>query len=201
MARWLSQSSKLVDGGAESASVGSTPTPSRLECGRVVAWSCGRDCGRLTTRLNDHATTRRLRLAMEISLFQADEPLRFERIVLYPYPDLKRIWTRAWLTPAQDEKPNIEIVILNPNGTENTSVFLLAHGEQKLDTTLHLRNPQPDATYHVIAILSLGMTEKPTVIDRQEFDLLLQFRNPDAREPGFGMGVDWDEFRQGRGQE
>jgi hypothetical protein len=30
MARWLSQSSKLVDGGAESASVGSTPTPSRL---------------------------------------------------------------------------------------------------------------------------------------------------------------------------
>ena len=25
-------------------------------------------------------------------------PLRFERIVLYPYPDLKRVWSRVWLT-------------------------------------------------------------------------------------------------------
>ena len=138
---------------------------------------------------------------MEISLFQADEPLRFERIVLYPYPDLKRLWTRAWLTAAQDEKPNIEIIILNPNGTENTSVFLLAHAEQKLDTTLHLRNPQPGATYHVIAELSLGLTEHPQVIDRHEFELVLEFRNPDAAEPGFGMGVNWDDLRQHQDQE
>lgn len=138
---------------------------------------------------------------MEISLFQADEPLRFERIVLYPYPDLKRIWARAWLTAAQDEKPNIEIMVLNPNGTENTSVFLLAHAEQKLDTTLHIRNPQAGATYHVIAILSLGLTENPTVVDRHEFDLVLEFRNPDAFEPGFGVGVDWDELRRQRSQE
>ncbi|MBX3011278.1 MAG: hypothetical protein KF832_07210 [Caldilineaceae bacterium] len=138
---------------------------------------------------------------MEISLFQADEPLRFERIVLYPYPDLKRIWTRAWLTATQEEKPNIEIIIANPNGTENTSVFLLAHAEQKLDTTLHLRNPQPGATYRVVAILSIGLTEKPKVIDRQEFDLVLEFRNPDASEPGFGIGVDWEELRRRQNQE
>lgn len=138
---------------------------------------------------------------MEISLFQADEPLRFERIVLYPYPDLKRIWTRAWLTAAHAEKPNIEIIVLNPNGTENTSVFLLAHAEQKLDTTLHIRNPQPGATYHVIAILTMGLTEQPEVIDRHEFDLILEFRNPDAYEPGFGIGVDWDELRARQSQE
>lgn len=133
---------------------------------------------------------------MEISLFQADEPLRFERIVLYPYPDLKRIWTRAWLTAAQDQHPNIEIVVLNPDGTENASVFMLAHAEQKLDTTLHIRTPQPGATYHVIALLTMGLTEQPELIDRQEFELVLEFRNPDAQEPGFGMGVDWAELRQ-----
>lgn len=138
---------------------------------------------------------------MEISLFQADEPLCFERIVFYPYPDLKRIWARAWLTAAQDEKPNIEIMVLNPNGAENSSVFLLAHAEQKLDTTLHIRNPQPGATYHVIAILSLGLTENPTVLDRHEFDMILEFRNPDAFEPGFGVGVDWDDFRRQQSQE
>lgn len=138
---------------------------------------------------------------MEISLFQADEPLRFERIVLYPYPDLKRIWTRAWLTASQEEKPNIEIIVLNPNGAENTSVFLLAHAEQKLDTTLHIRNPQPGATYHVITILSMGLTENPTVLERHEFDMILEFRNPDAFEPGFGIGVDWEDLRRRQSQE
>jgi hypothetical protein len=138
---------------------------------------------------------------MEISLFQADEPLRFERIVLYPYPDLKRIWTRAWLTAVQDQKPNIEIVVLNPDGTENASVFLLAHAEQKLDTTMHIRNPQPGATYHVIALLTLGLTEQPELIDRHEFEMVLEFRNPDAYEPGFGIGVDWNELRNQQDQE
>ncbi|MEZ4673726.1 MAG: hypothetical protein R2932_05705 [Caldilineaceae bacterium] len=138
---------------------------------------------------------------MEISLFQDDEPLRFERIVLYPYPDLKRIWARAWLTAAQDQHPNIEIVIYNPDRTENTSVFMMAHAEQRLETTLHIRDPKPGATYHVSAELSLGLTDTPEVIDRQEFPLILEFRNPDAKEPGFGMGVDWDALQQGKGQE
>jgi hypothetical protein len=138
---------------------------------------------------------------MEISLFQADEPLRFERIVLYPYPDLKRIWTRAWLTAAQDQNPNIEIVVYNPDRTENGSVYMMAHAEQRLDTTLHIRNPQPGATYHVVAELSLGLTDKPEVIDRQEFPLTLEFRNPEAKEAGFGMGVDWAALQRGESQE
>ncbi len=138
---------------------------------------------------------------MEISLFQADETLRFERIVFYPYPELKRIWARGWLTAVQDQQPNIEIMVLNPDGTENNSVFMLAFAEKKLDTTLHMRNPQPGATYHVIVLLSLGLTENPEVIDQHEFDLILEFRNPDAGEPGFGMGVDWDEIRRQQEQE
>lgn len=132
---------------------------------------------------------------MEISLFQPDEKLRFERIVFYPYPDLKRIWARAWLTAVQDQKPNIEIAILNPDGSENTSVYLMAHPEQRLETTLHLRNPQPGAAYHVVATLSQGMAERPDLIERQEFDLILEFRNPQKNEPGFGMGVDWAQLQ------
>lgn len=133
---------------------------------------------------------------MQISLFQPDEPLRFERIVLYPYPDLKRIWTRAWMTATPDQHPNIEIIVLNPDGTENGSVFLMAHAEQRLETTLHIRNPQRGATYHVIAELTLGITDKPEKLDHHEFDLILEFRNPDTYEPGFGFGVDWEELKQ-----
>jgi len=137
---------------------------------------------------------------MEISLFQEDEPLRFERIILYPYPDHKRIWTRAWLTASPDETPNIEIVVYNPDRTENCSVYMMAHAESRLDTTLHIRNPQPGATYHVVAELSLGLTDNPKVIDHQEFPLTLEFRNPETREAGFGMGVDWDELKRGESQ-
>ena len=132
---------------------------------------------------------------MEIPLFQ-DEELRFERIILYPYPDLKRVWARCWVTAVQDEKPNLEIRVLNPDGTENASVYLLAQTDQRVETTLHLRDAIPHATYRVIADLTVGINERPTLRDRQEFDMVLEFRNPDANEPGFGMGVDWDELRR-----
>ncbi len=133
---------------------------------------------------------------MEISLFQQDEPLRIERAILYPYPDLKRIWTRIWLPAVQDERPNLEILLINPDGSENTSVFMMANAEQRAETTLHVRNPQPGATYHVVIDLTLGISESPALIERREFDLLLEFRNPDTGDPGFGFGVDWDDIRR-----
>lgn len=131
---------------------------------------------------------------MEIPLFQADEPLRFERVILYPYPDLKRIWSRVWITPVQGQAPNVELVVLNPDGTENTSVFMLAQAEQRAETTLHLREPVPGTTYRVVALLTMGLSENPELIEQHEFDLVLEFRNPEAGEAGFGFGVDWDEI-------
>ncbi len=133
---------------------------------------------------------------MEIPLFQEDEPLRFERMVLYPYPDLTRIWTRIWLTAVPDQHPNVEVRVLNPDGTENNSVFFLSRTEQRIETTLHMRNPVPGATYRVVAELTLGLSEEPELIDRREFDLVLEFRDPEKGEAGFGFGVDWDELRQ-----
>ncbi|MBW7882280.1 MAG: hypothetical protein H3C34_06550 [Caldilineaceae bacterium] len=133
---------------------------------------------------------------MEIPLFQADEPQRVERCVLYPYPDLKRVWTRLWLTAVErDEAPNLEVIIYNPDGTENCSVYMMAHAEPKAETTLHMRNPQPGATYHVVVEMTQGLNEDPTAIDQHEFDMVLEFRNPEAGEPGFGFGVDWDEIQ------
>ncbi len=138
---------------------------------------------------------------MEISLFEEGASLTFERIVLYPYPDLKRIWTRIWLTAVLDESPNIEITVLNPDGSENTSVYMMAHAERRAETTLHLRNPERGDTYHVVAELSRGVSEAPEVIDHQEFDMLLEFRDPDRGEAGFGFGVDWSELRPGENVE
>ena len=134
---------------------------------------------------------------MEIPLFEADTPLRFERIVLYPYPDLKRIWTRIWLPAVEDEAPNVEITVMNPDGSENCSVYMMARTEQRVETTLHMRDPIPHTIYRVVAILSKGMGDTTEVLDRREFDLTLEFRNPEKREAGFGVGVDWNEYSQG----
>ncbi len=128
---------------------------------------------------------------MDIPLFEDDAPLRFERIVLYPYPDLTRIWTRVWLPAVQDHTPNLEITVLNPDGSENNSVYMMARSEQRIETTLHMRQPVPGATYRVVAELTEGISEEPALLDRQEFDLTLEFRNPETGEPGFGVGVDW----------
>lgn len=133
---------------------------------------------------------------MEISLFQTDEPPRFERIILYPYPDLRRIWTRLWLTAAPNKAPNLELFVLSPDGSENTSVYMMARREQRIETTLHLRNPVPGATYRVLALLTEGIADAAQEIAREEFDLVLEFRDPDKGQPGFGMGVNWDELRQ-----
>lgn len=138
---------------------------------------------------------------MEIPLFQTDESLHFERIILYPYPDLRRIWTRIWLTAIQGQAPNVELIVLNPDGSENTSVYMMAQRDQRIETTLHLRNPVPGAIYRVIANLTLGLSEHPEAVDRQEFDLALEFRDPEQHKPGFGIGVNWDELRQEGRQE
>lgn len=137
---------------------------------------------------------------MEISLFQGDETPQIERCVLYPYPDLKRIWTRLWVTATQDEeKPNLEVIVLNPDGTENCSVYMMAHAETRAETTLHMRNPAQGSTYRVVAEMSQGVGDAQRVLDRHEFDLVLAFRNPDAGEPGFGFGVDWDDIARKAG--
>jgi len=124
---------------------------------------------------------------MEINLFQDDEPQIFEQVLLFPYPDLKRIWVRAWIVAKLDQTPNVEIRVLNPDGTENNSIYLIAHGENKVNSTLHLRNIVPGATYRVLAELSLGMGQTPEILDHQEFDMVLEFRDPEEGQSGFGF--------------
>jgi hypothetical protein len=173
--------------------------PASPEPGSPILLTCNDKMAHRTGSFIDRnsKTTFFLQLAahmpIEIPLFDADETLRFDRIVLYPYPDLTRIWTRLWITAVQDETPSVEVRIYNPDGTENTSVFLMSQSDQRIETTLHLREPKPGATYHVRAELTTGMAETLAVQDVQEFDMALEFRNPETPEPGFGIGVDWDE--------
>ncbi len=125
----------------------------------------------------------------QINLFEQNAPLQFERILIYPYPDLRRLWVRIWL-PArlEDDAPNVELIVYNPDGTENNSLVLLAQTDTRLNNTLHLKDPvTPDETYRVEATLSVGLSKDPQLVDQQAFDLTLTFRDPEAGEPGYGI--------------
>jgi hypothetical protein len=127
----------------------------------------------------------------EISLFDEDEPLRFKRILIYPYPDLKRLWVRIWLPARQGVEPNVELRLYNPDGSENNSLLLLAQSDAKLNNTLHLKDPiLAGATYQMEADLSVGFGQDMEAADHQAFDLVLEFRNPETGEAGFGIGLD-----------
>ncbi len=115
-------------------------------------------------------------------------PLRAHRALSLPRSQAHL--DRLWLPAIQDKTPNVEIAVLNADGSENTSVYMMARSEQRIETTLHLRNPSPGATYRIVAELTDGISDKPAMLDRQEFDLVLEFRDPEANEPGFGIGVD-----------
>ncbi len=137
---------------------------------------------------------------MEINLFETSAPLRFEHILIYPYPDLRRLWVRIWLPALLDgDSPNVELRLLNPDGSENNSLVLLAQTDTKLDNTFHLKDPVPGATYRMIAELSVGFNAEAKMVDHQEFDLPLEFRNPEAGERGYGIGL--DEWFSGESEE
>lgn len=128
---------------------------------------------------------------MEINLFDDSATLRFEHILVYPYPDLHRLWVRIWLPALLDgDAPNVELRLINPNGSENNSLVLLAQTDTKLNNTFHLKDPIPGARYRMIAEMTVGFNEQARLIDRQEFPLVLEFRDPDAGQPGFGVGLD-----------
>ncbi len=127
----------------------------------------------------------------EINLFDDDEPLRFKHILIYPYPDLKRLWVRIWLPAKQGAEPNIELRLLNPNGSENNSLLLLAQTDVRLNNTFHVKDPiEPGATYTMVAELSQGFGDESKTLDRREFDVVLEFRNPEAGDVGFGVGLE-----------
>ena len=125
----------------------------------------------------------------QINLFEPDAPLRFERILIYPYPDLRRLWVRIWL-PArlEEDAPNVELTLYNPDGSENSSLVLLAQSDTRLNNTLHLKDPVlPGQTYRMEASLTLGLSKDAQLVDRKTFDLTLTFRDPEAGESGYGV--------------
>ena len=96
---------------------------------------------------------------MQIQINWEDEAPQIAAVVVYPYPDLRRLWLRVALT-AFAEYPNLDVVITDPDDLEVARLSAVEVREQELAYTLHLRQaPQPSAVYHAHVLLTRGDTQ------------------------------------------
>ncbi len=124
-----------------------------------------------------------------INLVQSDQPLRVQKIVLYPYPDLARLWFRLQLVALQQEPPNIDVHILNPDGTHNSSLAFVAYDDTFVDATIHMKTFQATALYVCTTTITTGMPPDVVVHDTAHFEFPLVFRDAAVGEEGFGYDL------------
>lgn len=113
---------------------------------------------------------------MQIQLNWEDSPARIVDAVVYPYPDLQRLWLRVAVS-AFAEYPDLDARAVDPAGREVASLTVIELHDQELSHTMHLRRtPEPDAVYQ----LQLRLTRGGQVLDQKVLDFPLTFVDPDS---------------------
>ncbi len=111
----------------------------------------------------------------DLDLPEETEPPRIDRLEVYPYPDLTKIWIRGQLTYFR-RFPNLELTLYDPDGTPISDMLLVEHRTFYLDLTMHLRAaPRPGERYRLDVLL----TRDEEVLDRKTHEFDLVFVEPD----------------------
>lgn len=121
-----------------------------------------------------------------ISLVQPDEPLRIQKILIFPYPDLKRLWFRMQLQAQPNQQPNIDIDVAAVDGPAGNSLAFVAYDDTYLDATIHLKEPHPGSLYQCVVDLSLGLPPDMEHVEQVKFEFPLEFRDAEKGADGFG---------------
>jgi hypothetical protein len=113
-------------------------------------------------------------LNQSIDFVHEDEPPRFLRAQVLPYPDLQRVWARVQLTPFAGH-PELEMVILDPDGQAVAEMAMVDVQFTYISLTMHLKRPRPDEAYHLL----LRLTRDHTLLDQRSvsFDLVFVERD------------------------
>jgi hypothetical protein len=74
------------------------------------------------------------------------DQIKVRELEAAPNEDGSRVLVRFEITPFQ-QRPNIEISVLNTAGREVASLSVVEAIENRMDFTLHMRQPQPPGSY------------------------------------------------------
>ena len=105
------------------------------------------------------------------------EDVRFNRLGLFLYEDLRRVAVGFDITPFL-EPPSIQVTIRNPQGQEVSSLNVIETADRNFHLTMHLRDKEPADMYEVTAVLYYAAPET----ERVDVDTVT--RTLDATQPG-----------------
>ena len=108
--------------------------------------------------------------------FRFDKPeLEVERIAVYPYPDLTRLWVRIQITSFATPVV-VQLTCLDQDGREVSDMLLVDWRDPYISLTMHLKKPPvPDATY----LLQVLVERDEQVLISHQHEFPLTFVDPD----------------------
>jgi len=107
-----------------------------------------------------------------------DRPPAIERVEVWPYPDLKRLWVRVQTGPFA-ASPNLALAVRDPDDQEVCALFMVEIRQPYQSVTLHLRqSPRPGQTYR----LEIELIRDEAALDRRLVEFALAFRDPDDKD-------------------
>jgi hypothetical protein len=102
------------------------------------------------------------------------ETLSIDRIAVYPYPDLTKLWVRVQLSSFATPVV-VEMTCLDQDGGEVSEMLLVDWRDAYISLTMHFKKPpQPGETY----ALQVQVERDEQVLDSQQFDFPLIFEDP-----------------------
>lgn len=107
-----------------------------------------------------------------------DRPPAIERVEVWPYPDLQRLWVRLQTGPFA-AFPDLALAVHDPDGQEVCALFMVEIRQPYQSVTLHLRQPpRPGETYR----LEIELIRGEATLDRRLVEFALAFREPDPKD-------------------
>lgn len=107
-----------------------------------------------------------------------DRPPAIERVEVWPYPDLQRLWVRLQTGPFA-AFPDLALAVHDPDGQEVCALFMVEIRQPYQSVTLHLRQPpRPGETYR----LEIELIRGEATLNRRLVEFALAFREPDPKD-------------------
>jgi hypothetical protein len=102
-------------------------------------------------------------------------PPTIERVEVWPYPDLQRLWVRVQVG-AFARFPDLTFGVADPDGRTVCTMYMVEIREPYQSVTLHLRQPpRPGARY----VLEMQLLRDDAVLDQRSLPFELTFREPE----------------------
>ena len=104
-----------------------------------------------------------------------------ERLLVYPYPDLTKLWVRIDLSPFA-KYPNVEVTLFAPEGQRLSGFNIIENRDFNISATLHLRSePREGETYR----LEVTVSRDDEILARESksFEMVFVEPGPEAARP------------------